>query len=147
MYDAGLLTSKLGDYVGLRALTASMVVLFASLASILAVLGIYAVVSYATLQRKRELTIRAALGAPPASIVLLLLRKGLVLAAGGIVLGLAAASAATRTLSSLLFGVTPTSPSAYAIAACALATIAVVACAAPAWRARGADPALALRND
>jgi ABC-type antimicrobial peptide transport system permease subunit len=146
IYDLATLTEKLREYVMPRAVTASMVVLFAVLASLKAALGIYAVVSYASLQRRRELTIRAALGARPASIALLLLRKGLTLAAAGVVLGLAAAYAATRTLTSMLFGVTATTPSAYVIASCVLAAVAVLACATPAWRARAAEPALSLRN-
>jgi putative ABC transport system permease protein len=146
VYDVSTLRAELAEYVAPRTLTAWLVGLFAALAAALAALGIYGVVSYATLQRSRELVIRMALGARPASIARLLLGKGVALTAAGIVLGLAMGGAASRAISSLLFGVSATSPAAYVLAAAAFAVVAVAASVAPAWRARKLDPAQAMRN-
>jgi predicted permease len=147
IYDVATLREKLEEEVTPRALATSMLGLFATLASAFAALGLYAVVSYASLQRSPELMIRMALGARPSGIVRLLLGKGLALAGAGIVLGLAAAGAVTRTLSSLLFGVTPHNPAAYLAAAGVFAAIALFASATPAWRMRRLDPTLAVRNE
>src|SRR5690606_8936360 len=91
IYDVATLEHKLEQHVMHRSLVTKLVVLFAALASVLAALGIHAVVSYAALQRSRELMIRVALGAHASRIVSLLLGKGLALAVVGVVLGLATA--------------------------------------------------------
>jgi len=146
VYDASTLAAELAEYVAPRTLTASLLGVFAILATSLAALGIYGVVSYAALHRTRELVIRIALGARPASIARLLLAKGMALAATGIGLGLVIGAGASHVIASFLFGVSTTHPAAYAVAAAAFAVVAVAASIAPAWRARKLDPALAMRN-
>lgn len=146
IYAEGTLRTELAEYIAPRTLAAWLVGSFAALAAALAALGIYAVVSYATLQRSRELVIRMALGARPASIVRLVLRKGLVLSSAGMALGLLLGGGASRALSSLLFGVSASNPSAYALAAAAFALVAALASAGPAWRTRKLDLAHAMHD-
>jgi predicted permease len=146
VYGAGTLESELASYVAPRTLTASLLGLFAIVATALAALGVYGVVSFAALLRTRELVIRMALGARPASVVRLLVRKGAALAAVGIGLGLVIAAGASRAIAGFLFGVSATHASTYVLAAAAFAAVAVGASLVPAWRARKLDPALAMRE-
>jgi len=118
---------------------------FALAALALAALGIYGLLSYAVVERRQELSIRLALGARPPTVVWLVLRQGLTLAAIGCVVGLFCAWASARTASSLLEGVSPGDPLTLAgVAAVALA-IALVACLLPAWRASRIDVLTGLR--
>lgn len=151
--DAGLaisnvstLSAELEEHLAPRTVTTALLGSFALVASLLAAVGIYGVVAYATLQRSRELVIRAALGASPARLLRLLLRKGLVLCAAGIGCGLVVAAVASRALASLLYGVSLSSPEPYLFAAAAFAVVALAAFLAPAWRGSNAAPALAMRN-
>jgi len=120
---------------------------FALLALILAAVGIYGVVSYSVNQRTREIGIRIALGARPADVLRLIVRNGVVLAATGIVLGIGGALALTRFMKALLFGVTATDFSTFAVVASALFLVALVACLIPARRATKVDPLVALRYE
>src|SRR3989441_8977379 len=87
-----------------------LLTLFSSVALILAAVGIYGVISYSVAQRTREFGVRIALGAQPADVLGIVLRRGLMLAIIGVVLGVGGALVLTRFLSTLLFGVTPTDP-------------------------------------
>jgi predicted permease len=118
---------------------------FAVLAVALASVGLYGVLSYGVSQRRRELGVRAALGASPASLVTLVIREGLVVAGIGLAAGLAGAALLTRLLQSVLFGVTPLDPVSFLTGPIVLMPVALVACAIPALRAASADPAEALR--
>ncbi|MGE5245680.1 MAG: ADOP family duplicated permease [Betaproteobacteria bacterium] len=120
---------------------------FGLLALTLAAVGLYGVLAFGVAQRRRELGVRAALGAGRGRLVGMVLREGLGLTLGGLALGLLAAAAVTRLLESLLFGVTPLDPLAFLAAPLALVLVAVVACALPARRAATVDPAEALRCD
>jgi ABC-type antimicrobial peptide transport system permease subunit len=120
---------------------------FAVLAVVLATLGIYGVVAYAATQRNREIGVRMALGAGKADVFRLLGGQGLLLAVAGISLGLVAALAANRVLSSLVYGITTTDPVTFAGVALLLAGIAVLAAWLPARRATRIDPLVALRNE
>jgi predicted permease len=120
---------------------------FAVLAVVLATLGIYGVVAYAATQRNREIGVRMALGAGKADVFRLLVGQGLLLAVAGISLGLVAALAANRVLSSLVYGITTTDPVTFAGVALLLAGIAVLAAWLPARRATRIDPLVALRNE
>ena len=120
---------------------------FGILALVLAAVGVYGVLAYTTRQRTRELGIRIALGAEPRQVFGLVLRQGAVLAALGIVIGLAASFALTRALSSLLFGVTATDPLTFAAVSTLLLLVALLACYLPARRAMRVDPMVALRYE
>jgi putative ABC transport system permease protein len=120
---------------------------FAGIALFLAALGIYGVLAYFVSQRGREMGIRLALGARPAALFRLVVGQGLRPVAAGAAIGLAGAVAVTTLMQSLLFGVTPVDPAAYAVATAALAAIAFAACTMPALRATRVDPLVALRED
>jgi putative ABC transport system permease protein len=118
---------------------------FASVALILAALGIYGVMSYAVAQRSHELGIRMALGAQPRDLLRMTLRYGLAMACAGLALGLAGALTLTRVLQNLLYNVKATDPLTYAVVSVLLLAITLLAAYIPARRAARADPLLALR--
>jgi len=120
---------------------------FAGIALFLAALGIYGVLAYVVSQRSRELGIRLALGAKPASLFGMVVGQGMRPVAAGAAIGLAGAAGITTLLQSLLFGVAPVDPAAYGVATAVLAAIAIAACAAPALRAMRVDPLVALRDE
>jgi putative ABC transport system permease protein len=120
---------------------------FAGSALLLAVIGIYGVMSYVVTLRTQEMGIRLALGAKPGDIALLVLGQGARLVVAGLALGLIGAALLTRLLSTMLFGITPTDPVTYAIVAGVLALTAAAACQIPAWRATRVDPLTALRSE
>jgi predicted permease len=120
---------------------------FGALAAILAVIGLYGVISYMVARRTNEIGIRMALGAEGGGIVRLILREALLLLGIGLVVGVALALAAARTASSMLFGLKPYDPATLAFAVAALALVAIVASYIPARRAAGVDPMVALREE
>jgi predicted permease len=121
--------------------------LFAALAVCLAMAGVYGVMAYAVGQRSSEIGLRIALGASTASVLRLVLGQGLVLASIGLVLGLAAAVAGTRLLTSMLFQVQPNDPLVYLAVAALLGVVALLASYVPARRASKIDPLTALRQE
>ena len=118
----------------------------AGIALLLAATGIYGVMSYHVNQRRRETAIRRALGAREGQIVANVLASGLRLAAAGLIVGIAGALAASRSLNSVLFRVDPRDPTVLAGAILALAVAALLACLIPAARAVRIDPAVILRE-
>jgi putative ABC transport system permease protein len=121
--------------------------IFAMVALLLAVVGIYGVISYSVSQRTHELGIRLALGAQTRDVLSLILIQGLKLAVTGVALGLIAAFAVTRVMETLLFGVSATDPLTFAGIALLLASVALLACFFPARRAAKTDPIIALRYE
>ena len=121
--------------------------LFAGLALLLAVAGMYGVMSYVTTQRIAEFGVRIALGASPRSVLALVLGRAARLAALGAAVGLALAFSAARVMNSMLFGLKATDAITYAGVLVAVTPIVVLAAAIPAWRAARADPVVALRNE
>ena len=119
---------------------------FAAIGLVLAVTGVYAMLAHTVSERRREIAVRLALGASGSRIVRLVLQSGLWLSLAGIVLGAAAAAAATRVLSRLLYGVAPTDPLTFAAAALALLAAAALACYLPARQAARVDPVSILRD-
>jgi predicted permease len=120
---------------------------FAGLAVLLAMAGVYGVMSYMVGQRTAEIGLRMALGARRTNIVRMVLKTGVRLAAWGLALGFAGALAATRLVTSMLYGVKATDLSTFAIMAAAVGLVAIAACGIPAWRATRVDPLEALRQD
>lgn len=120
---------------------------FSAIALALAAVGLYAVVAYGVTQRTREIGVRIALGAEPRAIVAGVVGDGLRLAAGGVVIGVAVAVAATRVLTSMLYAVRPADPLTFAGAALLVTTVALLASYVPARRALRIDPTEALRAD
>ena len=110
-------------------------------------MGIYGVISYIVSQRRREIGVRMALGASAPLVRGMVVRQGLVLATGGVALGLLAAFGLSRVMASLLFGVSATDPLTYGATAVALVAVAVLASWLPARRAAGVDPSTALRAE
>jgi predicted permease len=128
-------------------LGASLAAAMGLLGLLLAVVGVYGVVSYAATQRTQELGIRMALGASPRQILALLLRQGAQLVAAGLLFGLAGAWALTRVMSNMLVGVSPSDPLTYVSVAALLSFITLLACWIPARRAMRVDPMVALRYE
>ena len=120
---------------------------FAGAAVLLAVTGIYGVLSFMVRQRSREIGIRMSLGATRAGIVQLVLRQGALLSTAGITLGLIASLVATRFLSSQLFGVAPFDVPTYLGVALSFGFVSALASYVPARRAAGLDPVIALRDE
>jgi putative ABC transport system permease protein len=121
--------------------------IFAALAMVLALVGVYGVMSYVVGQRSNEIGLRMALGATQGDVLRLVLQQTLLLAGLGVVIGLAGAAAVTQFLTSMLFGVKPTDPTTYAAVICLLVFVALVASYLPARRAMRVDPMIALRYE
>ena len=120
---------------------------FASLALVLALVGVFGVLTYSVQQRRREFGVRIALGASGSSVLGLVLRDAATMIAAGALVGLAGAFVLSKTISAFLFGVQPIDPVTFVGVVVVLAVTAVLAAAAPAWRAARVDPAVAFRND
>jgi putative ABC transport system permease protein len=120
---------------------------FAVLAAVLSLVGLYAVVSFSVAERLHEMAVRAALGARPGNIVALVLADGLRLAAGGIVIGIAAAFALTGYLATLLYGIAPRDLATFVAVSLLLLAAALLGCLIPARRAMSVDPTTALRAE
>ena len=121
--------------------------IFASVAVLMALMGIYGVLSYFVNQRTREIGIRVALGANPFNVVRLVTELGLKLAVLGVIIGTILALILVRAIASILFGVKPADPTTYAAVAVALLAVAFLACFFPARRATKVDPMVALRYE
>jgi predicted permease len=130
-----------------RRLSTTLLTLFAALAVVLALLGIYGITAYTVTQRTRELGLRIAIGARPAEVVGMLLRENLLLVIGGLVLGMAGAALATRALRTMLFGVSTLDAVTFVGAALLLGGVAMLATYVPARRAARIDPMVALRYE
>ena len=119
--------------------------IFAAVALVLTIIGLYGVMSYSVAQRTNEIGIRMALGAQTRDVLGLIVKDGMKLVLLGLVLGISGALALTRLLSTLLFGVTTRDPVTFVAIAALLSFVAILACYIPAWRATRVDPLEALR--
>ena len=136
-----------GDSLAARTFAMQLLVGFAAIGSVLTLVGTYGVLSLSVAARRRELAIRAAVGAQKRDILNMIFGDGFRLIAGGIVAGLLAAIAFSRVLRTFLFGVEPTDPLTLIGVAIVFAAVAMLACWAPARRATTVDPVEALRYE
>lgn len=143
--EVALLAGRVSASVAQPRFAAVAATAFALLALGLAATGLYGVLTYNVLRRRREMGVRSALGATRSQIVRLVLRQGLAPAIAGLFVGMAGAAALTRFIRGLLFGVTPLDPFAFAAAPALLLGVALIACLPPAWRAATGDPVEVLR--
>jgi putative ABC transport system permease protein len=141
------LAERLNASIAPRRFKMTLLIAFALLAVLLALIGIYGVVSYMVTQRTRELGIRVALGAQRAQVVRLVLAGGLRLVSAGIILGLTASFAPTRLMAFFLYVVKPTDSFTYAAVSIMLLAVAAIAAWLPARRAATIDPTIALRYE
>jgi putative ABC transport system permease protein len=146
LYDVRTFDEYLGNEIAPTRFTMTLASAFAFVALVLASVGLYGVISYSVAQRASELGVRMALGAQHGTILRLVLRHGVFLAATGIGIGLFASLMLTRVLRSLLFGVTPTDPLTFVGVSLLLTAVALLASYAPARRAARLDPVTALRQ-
>jgi len=128
-------------------MTAALAAFFGALALMLAAIGLYGLMSYTVTQRRRDISIRVALGADPRRVMTAVVGDGLMVTLAGVAAGFAAALATVQLVKSLLFGITAYDPVTLAAAPTSLIVIAVVACLVPAARAARVDPMLALRSE
>jgi ABC-type antimicrobial peptide transport system permease subunit len=124
----------------------SMLAIAAAMGLLLGSIGIYGVIAYSVSERTPEIAVRLALGATAKGLERMFLRQGLVLAGGGVIVGLAGAMAFTRAMSALLFGVGPLDPMTYGVVLSIVVATAMVATYVPARRATRGDPIQSLRG-
>jgi len=140
------LESNVALSLGTQRIVASLTTVFAVLAFVISVIGLYSVLAYAVSQRTAEIGIRMALGARQGQVVGLVMRTGFRLVAIGIVVGLAAGAGAARLIQTLLFDVRPVEPFVYAAVVGTFGVVAALACLVPSLRAARIDPLVALRG-
>ena len=127
--------------------TLVMLAIAGGMALLLGIVGIYGVISYSVSQRTREIGIRIALGAQQTALKAMVVRHGVLLAAIGVALGLAAAAGLTRIMSSFLFEISPVDPITYCLVSAGLLAAAAAASYMPAHRASAVNPIDALRAE
>jgi putative ABC transport system permease protein len=147
IYNVQTLDEVISNSYAARRLSMILLGVFASLALVLACVGIYGVISYLVGQRTHEIGVRMALGAEGGDVMRLVLGHGASMALVGVAIGIAAALGLTRLMASQLFGVSPHDPLTFAGVAALLFVVAVAACYIPARRAMRVDPIVALRHE
>ena len=129
-----------------KSVNSTLLSVFAGVSLLLAVIGVYGVMSYTVAQHTREIGIRMALGAQPRAILKLIMGRGLVLVSIGAVIGVLASFGLTRFIENMLFGITPTDPLTFVMIVALLGLVALLACLIPAQRAMRVDPIVVLRQ-
>jgi putative ABC transport system permease protein len=147
VYDTRLLHDLLSDSFGPRRFNMYLLGVFASVALVLAAVGLFGVMAYLVSQRTREIGVRLALGAERRDIFRLVLGRGVILAAIGAAIGVGGALWLSRVMQSLLFSVSATDPGTFTAVPVLLILVAVLACYVPARRAMSVDPVTALRAE
>lgn len=147
VYDVRTMTNVIAESVEQRRFAMLLISIFAAVALLLASAGLYAVMSNLVAQRTREIGIRVAMGATGLDVMKLVVRQGALLTLIGVAVGLLCSFALTRTMESLLFGVSATEPLVFIAVPVLLTGVALVACLVPARRATKVDPMVALRYE
>ena len=147
VYDVQTVEQALASSIAPRRFNLLLLGIFAAVALVLAVVGIYGVMGYAVTQRTHEIGVRMALGARRGEVVRMVVRQGMAIAAAGIAVGAAAALGLTRVMGSLLYEIAPTDGFTFGVACSVLAAAALLACCLPALRASKVDPVVALRHE
>ncbi len=147
IYGVESMTVALENTVRDKSLNMTLLAVFAGISLLLAVIGVYGVMSYSVAQHTREIGIRMALGAAPRTILKLIMGRGLFLIALGVGIGVVASFGLTRFIQNLLFGVTPTDPLTFVMIVLLLTLVALLACLIPAQRAMRVDPIVVLRYE
>ena len=147
IFDMKTMEAQVDESLFLERLVASLSLLFGALATVLAAIGLYGVMSYTVSRRTREIGIRMALGAERTSVLWMVLREVAIMAAAGIVLGLPVAIGLSRFVQSQLYGLSPTDPATLTVATVILGSVAMFAGYVPARRATRVDPMRALRYE
>jgi ABC-type antimicrobial peptide transport system permease subunit len=141
------MTEVVSDSISTQRFRTVLASSFAVLALLLALSGMYALMSYVTVRRTSEFGLRSALGAHPGNIVALVLGGATKLALTGVAAGLALSFGCGRLVSSMLFGLRSTDAKTYAVVIAVVLPVTVLAAALPAWRASRVDPLVALRHE
>jgi putative ABC transport system permease protein len=147
IYKAQLMEDYVADSVAQRRFTSLLVSAFATAGLLLAIVGLFGLMSYNVAQRRNEIGIRVAVGAEKSDILRMIVREGLALTLAGITIGLVATLVVSRILNSQLFGVSATDPATFVVVALSLVAVAITACYLPARRAANLDPLMTLRNE
>jgi putative ABC transport system permease protein len=145
--DVRTLADVVSESVATPRLNVLLLGVFAAIGIVLAAIGLYGVISYSVASRRQEIGIRMALGARPLDVVGMVVRQGMGMTGGGLLLGLVGAFAATRLLRSLLVGVSATDPAVFLAVPVLLGAVALLATWLPGRRATRVDPMVALRSD
>lgn len=145
--DVALWQERVADSIAARRVTSWLLTAFSVTALLLAVVGLYGVMSYRVAQRTREFGVRFALGAKVRDLLRLVVGQGMKLVVAGLALGVAGSLTLTRVLRGFLFGVQPTDPATFGAVALLLAVVGALACWLPARRAAKIDPVVALRAE
>ena len=146
-FDVDSVSAFVATTLNRQELGMTLMLIFGATALVLAAVGIYGVIAYASAQRIGEIATRLALGASPAQVFWLMMRRGQILAVAGVVIGLAVAYAGGRSVASMVYGVSATDPLVLASATVVVVLITWIATAIPARRASRVDPILALRTE
>lgn len=147
IYNIRTMDEIRGESVAPQRLNLMLLSIFAGIALVLAIVGIYGVMSYAVTQRTHEIGIRMAIGAQPRDVFRMIMGQGMLLTIAGLVAGLVGAFGLTRLMATMLFGVKPTDPATFAGVALLLTLVALIACYIPGRRATKVDPVDSLRYE
>jgi len=147
IYSVRTMNEIRAESVAGERLNLTLLSLFAGMALVLAIVGIYGVMSYSVTQRTHEIGIRMAIGARPRDVFKMVLGQGMKLALLGVVIGLGSAFALTRLMETMLFGVEPTDKVTFAVISLLLITVALLACYLPGRRATKVEPTISLRYE
>ena len=147
LFDVGMISQRISDSYWRQRVSGWWISVFAGLALVLSMAGVYSVTAYVVIERTHEIGIRMALGADGVDMVRMMVRDGLTMIACGTTIGTAAALTSAQLLKSLLYGVGPNDPLTFAAVAVLFALVALAASYIPARRASRVDPMVALRYE